>query len=237
MAADKLCGQLRDGISKLEQELAALRTNPNNRAPITGVFRGGFTPEAKAVHDDLALQLAKLREKLDGKRYRLEGIEYPSLLRMREQLSRDFQAVDNGIGRISLSLERQGQKVEEDRRRAENERKKAQIAETKRAKAEQRAAMARAYEGKTREQADTVRRQLPRDHPCPYCYCQLDRDAHADHIHPVSKGGLSTVKNMVYACVKCNQKKGGLTLISFIVKFNLDAPQIFRNLSALGKDF
>jgi hypothetical protein len=74
MAADKLCGQLRDGISKLEQERAALRTNPNNRAPITGVFRGGFTPEAKAAHDDLALQLAKLREKLVARFNQFERI-------------------------------------------------------------------------------------------------------------------------------------------------------------------
>ena len=239
-AADKLSADIRNGITKREQELAVLRS----RTSITGAFGGGYTPEAKAVHDNLELQIAKLREKRDGKPYRLEGIEYPSLRRMVEKLviqlqnvEGDIQSVDHRIVQVSASLQRQEQAAEKGRRKDENERKKAQAAERKRAKTEQRDAMAKAYADKTREQADIVRRRLPRDHPCPYCFCELDARAHADHIHPVSKGGLSTVRNMVYACSKCNQLKTDLTLFRFIGKFKRNADQIFRNLHALGKDF
>lgn len=236
-AAEMLCAKFRRDISKLEQELLVLRRNPINRAPIAGIFRGGLTAEAKAVHDDLELQLTKLREKLDGKPYRLEGIEYQSLRCMAVQLFSDIQFVDHRIGQVSVSLQHQEQVAEKERRKAENERKKAQMAERKRARVEQRDAMAQAYADKTREQADIVRRQLLRGHPCPYCFCELDARAHADHIHPVSKGGLSTVRNMVYACSKCNQLKADLTLVHFIGKFKRDTGQIFRNLHALGKDF
>lgn len=239
-AADKLSAEIRNSITKCEQELAVLRS----RTPITGALGGGYTLEAKAVHDDIELQIARLREKRDGKPYRLEGIEYPSLRRMVEKLviqlqnvEGDIQSVDHRIVQVSGSLQRAEQAAEKERRKDENERKKAQAAERKRAKTEQRDAMAKAYSDKTREQADIVRRRLPRDHPCPYCFCELDARAHADHIHPVSKGGLSTVRNMVYACGECNQLKADLTLFRFIGKFKRNADQIFRNLHALGKDF
>lgn len=225
-AANKLSADIRSGITKREHELAVLRSHA-----------GGCTAEAKVVHDDLELQLVRLREKRDGKPYHLEGIEYPSLRRMVEKLVVQLQHVDDRIGRLDISIKRQEQLAEEQQGRTENQRKKAQAAERKRAKTEQRDAMAKAYAGKTREQADIVRRQLPRDHSCPYCFCELDARAHADHIHPVSKGGLSTAKNMVYACSKCNQMKANLTLVRFIAKFKRDIGQIFRNLHALGKDF
>ena len=175
--------------------------------------------------------------------YRLAGIEYPSLRRMVEQLviqlqkvEGDIQSVDRRIVQVNGSLQGAEQAAEKERRKAENELKKAQAAERKRAKTEQRDAMAKAYADKTREQADIVRRRLRRDHPCPYCFGELDARAHADHIHPVSKGGLSTTKNMVYACSGCNQLKSNLTLIQFIWKFKRDAKKISQSLLALGKD-
>lgn len=242
-AAGRLCDKFQYDISKLEQEILALRRNPTNRAPISGIFRSGLTSEAKADLDDLDLQIAKLREKLDGKPYRLEGIEYQSLQYMAMQLFNDVQSVEGDIQsvnhRIDLvnaSLQREEQAAEKERRKDENDRRKAQAVETKRAKAEQRDAMAKAYAGKTREQADIIRRQLPRNHPCPYCFCALDVRAHADHIHPVSRGGLSTTRNMVYACNGCNQLKSNLTLIQFIWKFKRDAKKISQSLLALGKD-
>lgn len=238
-AADKLSADIRNGITKCERELAALRS----QTPITGAFGGGYTPEAKAVHDDLEVQIAKLREKRDGKPYRLAGIEYPSLRRMVEKLVIQFQkvegciqSVDHRIVQVSGSLQGAEQAAERERKKAENELKKTQAAERKRAKAEQRDAMAKAYADKTREQADIIRRRLPRDHPCPYCFSELDARAHADHIHPVSRGGLSTTKNMVYACSGCNQLKSNLTLIQFIWKFKRDAKKISQSLIALGKD-
>lgn len=242
-AAGRLCDKFQHDISKLEQEILALRRNSTNQAPLSGVFRSGLTSEAKAVLDGLELQIAKLRGKLGGKPYRLEGIKYQSLQHMAMQLFNDIQSVEGDIqsvnhriDQVSASLQRQEQAAERERKKAENELKKAQAVERKRAKTEQRDAMAKAYAGKTREQADIIRRQLPRDHPCPYCFCALDARAHADHIHPVSRGGLSTARNMVYACSGCNQLKSNLTLIQFIWKFKRDAKKISQSLLALGKD-
>lgn len=81
-AADKLSADIRNGITKCEREIAVLRS----RRPITGGYEGGYTPEAKVALDALELQIAKLREKRDGKPYRLAGIEYPSLQSMVEKL-------------------------------------------------------------------------------------------------------------------------------------------------------
>lgn len=147
-----------------------------------------------------------------------------------------IQSVGRRIIQVCGSLQRAEQAAAKEYRKAESEHKKAQVAERKRAKAEQRDAMAKAYADKTREQADIIRRRLPRDHPCPYCFSELDARAHADHIHPVSRGGLSTTKNMVYACSGCNQLKSNLTLIQFIWKFKRDAKKISQSLIALGKD-
>lgn len=56
----------------------------------------------------------------------------------------------------------------------------------------------------------TRRGVLRRDgHTCAYC------GRHAttvDHIHPRSRGGQDTWENLVACCLKCNGKKGNLTL-------------------------
>lgn len=114
--------------------------------------------------------------------------------------------------------------------------------ERARARLEPIRARAAAYEGKQREQAKAVRVVLEKQiHQMPYCpYCGLPLsidDAHADHIYPVSKGGLSTRKNMVYVCSACNVIKGSLTLRRFIIKAGFDESDVFGRLEALGKDF
>lgn len=72
---------------------------------------------------------------------------------------------------------------------------------------------------------------------CPYCGCDLDTEIHADHIYPVSKGGLSTVSNMVLVCKDCNLSKSGYTLREFIQRKGLNREVIEYNLSKLNKDF
>lgn len=77
---------------------------------------------------------------------------------------------------------------------------------------------------------------------CPYCGGELgvfsgNNSAHYEHIHPVSKGGLSTLENTVFICSSCNSKKSNMTLNSFIIEFKLDREAIFARLSILGKDF
>lgn len=49
-------------------------------------------------------------------------------------------------------------------------------------------------------------------HACMYCLAALpDRQLTRDHIMPVSRGGEDVWKNVVTACVACNQRKGART--------------------------
>lgn len=77
---------------------------------------------------------------------------------------------------------------------------------------------------------------------CPYCQGILGplsgkNAAHLDHIHPVSKGGLSTIQNLVYICHKCNREKSDNTLNHFIKNKSLNRENIFEVLEMLEKDF
>ena len=98
-----------------------------------------------------------------------------------------------------------------------------------------------AYQEKTRELAEEVKReiksQLNKFKVCPYCESDLGEIPHADHIYPVSKGGLSTKENMVYICQGCNSSKSDKTLNVFIKSKGLDRDKVESNLELLGKDF
>ncbi len=93
-----------------------------------------------------------------------------------------------------------------------------------------------AFYGKTRDEAARLKSQLEITENCPYCNMPLEDNCQADHIYPVSKGGLSTVENMVYVCYGCNQRKSNLTLTQFIKKFSLDKNTIEKQLETLGKE-
>ena len=49
------------------------------------------------------------------------------------------------------------------------------------------------------------------DNKCAYCNNPLDftapREAHIDHVRPLSKGGIHSISNVVYSCRLCNQTK------------------------------
>jgi len=113
---------------------------------------------------------------------------------------------------------------------------------TARKKKEQKLkAYAAAHHGKTRDLADSVKKQISdqlEQHPnCPYCFGKMGNSPHADHLYPVSKGGLSTKENMVMICEKCNMDKGDLTLREFIKKNELNSNKIENILEKLGKKF
>ena len=77
---------------------------------------------------------------------------------------------------------------------------------------------------------------------CPYCAGALgdfegENCSELDHIHPISKGGLSTPQNLIFICSNCNRKKQAKTLNKFISEHGLDRDKIFTILSRLGKDF
>jgi len=88
-----------------------------------------------------------------------------------------------------------------------------------------------------RSGAQEIRMSLPRNHPCPCCGGPLGSVPHADHIHPVAKGGLSTRQNMVYICMECNIKKSHMTLTAFAAIEGRDLADILKRLRALGKEF
>jgi 5-methylcytosine-specific restriction endonuclease McrA len=111
-------------------------------------------------------------------------------------------------------------------------------AQKKKAEAlKEKAALVAEYQGKSRKVAKTVRNRLPINPECPYCGEKIGEEPHADHIYPVSKGGRSTIANMVYICRTCNINKREMTLREFISKFELNRDMIERNLESLGKSF
>jgi len=113
---------------------------------------------------------------------------------------------------------------------------KYQIQERKRADQDLLKQRAKNNTDEKRAIATSVRKNITNE-DCPYCGVLLDKFCHADHIYPVSKGGLSTLRNMVMTCSQCNLKKKNLTLRSFIKKFNLDLHKIEEKLDSLDKDF
>lgn len=101
--------------------------------------------------------------------------------------------------------------LEKQKRKEEREKTIAQREENKRRKQEEMKAKAAAYDKQVREQAEVVKRSITSQfrfsNLCPYCeeeFSQEKNKVHADHIHPVDKGGLSTKENMVYICQECN---------------------------------
>jgi 5-methylcytosine-specific restriction endonuclease McrA len=50
------------------------------------------------------------------------------------------------------------------------------------------------------------------DNRCQYCGGRFPTsELSLDHIHPLSRGGLSSWQNVVCACTRCNKRKGGRT--------------------------
>ncbi|MBI4464770.1 MAG: DUF3158 family protein [Acidobacteria bacterium] len=101
---------------------------------------------------------------------------------------------------------------------------------------ELRAAAARNV-GQSRMVGSSVKRKLKRQPWCPYCGEPLGSDTHVDHIYPISKGGRSVPRNMVYVCITCNRKKKDLTLNSFISQYELNRDEIEARLAELGKEY
>lgn len=95
---------------------------------------------------------------------------------------------------------------------------------------------ANAYLNKNRVDASTIKLMLKQLEECPYCGSNA-QVFEADHIFPVSLGGLSIKENMINVCKACNRNKGGLTLREFIKKFKMDRNYIEDQLEGLGKKF
>ena len=132
-------------------------------------------------------------------------------------------------------------KRDRERKKEEQEIAKAHREKIKAKKQEQNRAKAAAYENKIREDAARIKRllndQFTKSRHCPYCQNEFEiGEVHADHIYPVSKGGLSTKANMVNVCSKCNSKKSDKTLLSFCEDEGLSFKDVCNRLKALNKD-
>jgi 5-methylcytosine-specific restriction endonuclease McrA len=109
-------------------------------------------------------------------------------------------------------------------------------------KREEKEAKVAAFDNKTRILSSSIKRKLTNQlniySKCPYCQNHIDiATAHADHIYPVSKGGLSVTKNMVFVCSSCNLAKGQLTLRTFLKKNEFNEKVTYEILERLSKEF
>lgn len=54
---------------------------------------------------------------------------------------------------------------------------------------------------------------------CFWCLQEVqDGQFHLDHVHPLSKGGKTSIDNLVYSCAACNRKKHDLTPVEWMGK-------------------
>ncbi len=243
--------------TKIEDRISQLRNNENNYSKMFGFF-GPKTLNGKASKE--LFHLYSLFEKAEEKAladipnldfrcpYLYQkpddfGSPFFSKSEQRyngwyENILEELQKIVSDYKSRLRSLEYELRSIHEEK--ARKNREKEQRAAQKRIEKEKNIAiMARVAkaEGKTRGLAVSVKSILPKDHPCPYCGHDLGESPHADHIYPVVRGGLSSIKNMVYVCADCNAYKRDKTLRMFIQEFGLDRDFIEENLIKLGKEF
>lgn len=113
----------------------------------------------------------------------------------------------------------------------------------RRARQREKTAKIAAFDKKTRDASDIVRKDLVRavrdkkNWKCPYCNMKKNFSLHqTDHIHPVSKGGLAVPENMIPICKQCNQNKKALTLRVFCRKYGFNFNEVCERLEQQGKD-
>lgn len=238
---EALAGELQELQARLigtERELKSLLSERNRRSEerkkLAGrivelrtqgkvsIFPGigkRLTPTARAWIKELEIEIAALSEESEW------GGGGKSLAHLIRSLEYDHSRLKHEEHWLGVRMERS--------RRAEVAAQN-KLEKAARAKAN-RAIVARA-KGEVRTDASRLKKSLPRDHACPYCGGNLGVTPHPDHIHPVSKGGLSIKTNLVYVCSPCNTKKKNLTLNQFIDLAKLDYKLVRSRLQMLGKD-
>ena len=63
--------------------------------------------------------------------------------------------------------------------------------------------------------ADIAAVQAQGDGVCSYCLCPCDAPV-LEHVLPISRGGTNALYNLVMACQRCNNSKGGKTPLEFL---------------------
>lgn len=200
---------IRVRISQIETEVAKLRAVRQKKDGLLGDLLG-LTEQPESVRTRVA-ELERERRSLEDRSWDLERLESK------------VQGLETSLSRARLWTEKVGSAVQRKRRQKES------VLNLRAAAASNSQA--------TRRVGTTVKRRLAKQASCPYCGGPLGNDPHADHIYPVSKGGRSVPKNMVYVCSKCNGLKRDLTLAVFIRTFSLDRSAIERRLEELNKEY
>ena len=193
----------------------ALAQTQHKRTGISGLFYPGLTPEGEASLTNIKRDLEHNRQHVEPLRSRAFAL-YRTVQRIEEEIDTKKRLLPVCIGAREKRLKLESKEA---------------------AKHGRNKALAARADGRTRELASTVRWQLPEQETCPYCDLPLGRDRHADHIYPVSKGGLSVPENMVWCCSECNMKKTDMTLARFTEVYLMDRSAVELRLRRLGKDF
>ena len=58
-------------------------------------------------------------------------------------------------------------------------------------------------------------RDMRRLYASPCLYCGSTKNIQADHVIPVSRGGVNSIGNLVPCCYKCNPSKGARTIMEW----------------------
>lgn len=74
---------------------------------------------------------------------------------------------------------------------------------------------------------------------CAYCGVLLPERFHADHIHPVLRGGLDDIHNLNPACARCNNWKLWFTVDEFRVEIAAQPGRLMRDSAGfrLARDY
>jgi 5-methylcytosine-specific restriction endonuclease McrA len=253
-----------DGLARIEGELRAVhqqhyeqrRVLDDKRPWVARALMSDpgtlFEPVQAAAAKRLSLERETRVRELDAKKAEIVNTPPPSFRDYIEDLLR--RGVPEGlVPRVPRWYSERNKwemwpeflaAIDADLEYAVRQRDVAQLALGRSEKREQDEAAAAAHYGKTRQRAAAIKRGIRKQirlYPnCPYCGCNWSTDepeVHADHIYPVSKGGLSATWNMVYVCGDCNARKGAMTVREFASNRRLDWPTLERRLVSLGKRF
>lgn len=219
------CRSIKQKIREIEER------EWQSRGLLKSIFQGALSEYARA-------EIEELKAKIPQGETRSEFREEVSAETLGMYITK-LEAYEKLLLRSLPSAEEREKK----RLTAANKRAEAKkIADTKKGEKKARVeAMAAAHTGKTRQLAQSIRRNIEHQRAllpiCPYCGLALNLTPHADHIYPVARGGLSTAENMVFVCATCNSSKRDMTLREFVKLMGFDQSAIDERLEYLGKRF
>lgn len=206
----------------LDNTLKQIKEGEESVVPRKGLLSRVFSGAASEATKQTLLSKNAEREELLSRLKRIEGIDTQRRILV-EQIERY---------RLKIASIEQSYLAAEERRQREHKRE---------ARTNQRLsavkAKAAALDEASRELASQVKKKLTVQTHCPYCGSKLGVEMHADHIYPLSKGGLSVSSNMVFVCIACNMKKRDMTLNAFIKRFNMVRADVEKRLDQLGKEY